>query len=107
MSYICQHGKYNGDDEACGYCRNEERNEAFLRGHDKLATVEAERDALRSQLSTAVEALKTAERCLEHVINRPHEHNPVGPFQRVACEIITDAMDAVRVALANQKKGTP
>lgn len=25
MSSICEHGKYVGDDEACGYCQREEQ----------------------------------------------------------------------------------
>jgi hypothetical protein len=74
---------------------------------DADAAAEAKERALLAELAAAraeVERLRQVlvqvDRCLEHVVNRPHEHNPVGPFQRVSCEIVTDAQTAVRAALA-------
>lgn len=46
-----------------------------------------------------LERLRTA---IAHVINRPHEHNPIGPFQTVTCEIVTDARDIVDALLADE-----
>jgi hypothetical protein len=66
----------------------------MLRERDEeLAAARAEVERLR-------QVLVQVDRCLEHVVNRPHEHNPVGPFQRVTCEIVTDAQAAVRAALS-------
>jgi hypothetical protein len=60
----------------------------------------AELAAARAEVERLRQVLVQVDRCLEHVVNRPHEHNPVGPFQRVTCEIVTDAQAAVRAVLA-------
>ncbi len=48
MSYICEHGNYNGDSEACGYCLGEMRrrcevtetpHQMLVRIADELRTV--------------------------------------------------------------------
>lgn len=43
--------------------------------------------------------LERARIALTHAVNRPHEHNPVGPFQAVTCEILGDALRLVTTAV--------
>lgn len=61
------------------------------------------RDALKAAEERERElrdALLRAEIGIDHALHRPHEHNPLGPQSKGACEVLLRAEAAVRAALA-------